>query len=182
MQWLLLAAPVLLAFAFWSGRQYLITGHLVDPATTGERSADALARLPTTFDHLIAPIVPFISGVMGSTEPWGGRTAVAMQVFLVPAIIYVIVRRGAVLRRFSLMVVPAWASWIVLGLATVRTRFHVTSWALMIVGIRIAFEDLCDRRPRARFWLELAWTVCVLLGLADVSLETFRALRPLLGV
>jgi hypothetical protein len=52
----------------------------------------------------------------------------------------------------------------------------------MIVGIRIAFEDLCERRPRARFWLELAWTVCVLLGLADVSLETFRALRPLLGV
>ena len=181
LQWVLLAAPVLVTLAFWSLRQLVLTGHLVDPATTGERSADALSRLPTLVDRIIAPVLPFVSGLIGSMEPWGGRTAVAMQVFLIPALIYVIWRRGAVLRRFALMVLPAWAAWIVLGIATVRTRFHVTSWALIIIGIRVAFEDFCDRRPRARFWLELAWTLCLMLGLADVSFETIRTLRSAVG-
>lgn len=181
LQWVLLAAPVLVTLAFWSLRQYLLTGHLIDPAAGGERSADAQSRMPESIDRIIAPVLPFVSGLIGSTEPWGGRTAVAMQLFLIPALVYVIWRRGTVLRRFALMVVPAWASWIVLGFATVRTRFHVASWALIIIGIRVAFEDFCDRRPRARFWLELAWTVCVLLGLADSSFETIRALRSLVG-
>ena len=181
LQWVLLAAPVLVTLAFWSLRQLLLTGHLVDPAVAGERSADAISRLPTTVDRIIAPVLPFVSGLIGSMEPWGGRTAVAMQVFLIPALVYVFWRRGNVLRRFALMVLPAWAAWIVLGFATVRTRFHITSWALIIIGIRVAFEDFCDRRPRARFWLELAWTLCLLLALADVSFEMIRTLRSLVA-
>lgn len=178
-QWAILIAPSILAIVFWSVRQYLYTGNLVDPAVLAEPDEYTRARLPDTLDRLIAPLMPFVSGIIGAVEPWGGRTGVVIQLFLIPAIIYVIWRRGDVLRRFLLMVVPAWAHWVVLGLAIVRTRFHVISWAMLVVGLRVAAEDFMARYPRARVWVEIAWTTCILLGLADVSFEMIRHLRGL---
>ncbi|HEY5859762.1 MAG TPA: hypothetical protein VIX62_05710, partial [Actinomycetota bacterium] len=178
-QWLILAVPGVLALAFWSVRQYLYTGNLVDPAVVAEPDAFARTMLPNALEQVLAPLMPFVSGIIGAFEPWGGRTAVVIQLFLVPAIIYVIWRRGDVLRRFLLMVVPGWAHWVVLGLAIVRTRFHVISWTMIIVGLRIAVEDFIDRHPRGRLWIEIAWTVGILAGLADVSLEMFRHIRQL---
>ncbi|WP_353814423.1 hypothetical protein [Agromyces sp. SYSU T00266] len=172
-----LVAPGLLALAFWSIRQFVITGDLIDPRYVGERDPEAAARLPDAMQQLIAPLLPFVGGIIGSAEPWGGRTSLVVQLFLIPALIYVFVRRGSVLRRTMLMLVPAWAHWIVLGLVNVRTRFHVLSWAMMVVAVRIAVEDFADRHPRARIWLEIAWTLCILLGLADVSFEMIRHLQ-----
>lgn len=178
-QWLILVAPSLLAIAFWSVRQYFYTGNLVDPGVLAEPDENTRSRLPDSVDRLVAPFLPFIGGVIGAGEPWGGRTGVVIQLFLVPALVYVIWRRGAVLRRFLLMIVPAWVHWLVLGLVTVRTRFHVVSWALMVVGLRVAVEDAMQRYPRARFWLELAWTAGIILGLVDVSFEMLRHLRSI---
>lgn len=180
-QWLILVAPSILAIAFWSVRQYLYTGNLVDPAVFAEPDEYTRSRLPDALDRALAPLLPFVGGIIGAGEPWGGRTGLVIQLFLIPAIIYVIWRRGDVLRRFLLMVVPAWAHWVVLGLAVVRTRFHVISWTMMVVGLRIAAEDFMTRYPRARIWVEIAWTACVLLGLADVSFEMVRHLRGLWG-
>jgi hypothetical protein len=176
MQWLILAIPSALTLAFWSVRQYLYTGNLLDPAVTAEPDEFARTMLPNAVEQALAPLIPFVSGLIGSVEPWGGRTGLVIQIFLIPALVYVIWRRGAVLRRFLLMVVPAWAHWIVLGLAIVRTRFHVASWAMMIVGLRVAVEDFSERFPRARIWVEIAWTIGILIGMADVSVEMFRHL------
>lgn len=180
LQWVALAVPTAAMLLFWNVRQLVITGFwLGEP--TGAPSADALSRLPDLTDRLVAPFLPFVSGVIGSAEPWGGRTAVVIQVLLIPAIVYLIWRRGDALRRFTLALVPAWSSWIVLGLEGVRTRFHVISWALMVVSVRVALEDAQTRFPRLRVWLELLWTLCILAGLADVSLEMFRALTSRWG-
>ncbi|WP_430647033.1 hypothetical protein [Agromyces sp. GXS1127] len=176
-----LVAPATFALIFWSVRQYAYTGFFVDPAFFAEPSADALSRLPDTAQKVLAPFLPFVSGIIGAGEPWGGRTALVIQLFLIPVLVYVIWRRGAVLRRTMLMLVPAWAHWILLGFRIVRTRFHVASWALMVVAVRIGVEDFARRHPRARFWLEAAWTVCILLGLVDVSFEMFRHIRAMWG-
>lgn len=173
-QWLILALPGVLALAFWSVRQYLYTGNLLDPAVVAEPDEFARTMLPNALEQALAPLLPFVSGVIGSVEPWGGRTGLVIQIFLIPAIIYAVWRRGDVLRRVMLMVVPAWAHWVVLGLAIVRTRFHVVSWAMMVVGLRIAVEDFIRRRPRARLWVEIAWTVGILIGLADGTVEMYR--------
>ena len=173
----ILAAPGVLALAFWSVRQYLYTGNLIDPAVATEPDEFARTMLPNPVEQLLAPLLPFVGGVIGAAEPWGGRIGFVIQLFLIPAIVYVIWRRGQVLRRFALMVVPAWAHWVVLGLAIVRTRFHVVSWAMMVVGLRIAAEDAMARHPRARLWIEIAWSACILLGLIDVSFEMFRHLQ-----
>jgi hypothetical protein len=178
-QWLLLSLPSAVALMFWSARQYVFTGHFIDPTRFDEPSADALSRLPSDLQQLLAPLLPFVSGVIGSSEPWGGRTAVVIQLLLIPAIVYVLWRRGTVLQRFALMVVPAWAHWVVLGFAIVRTRFHILSWVMFVVGIRIAVEDFVSRYPRSRLWVESIWTLCILAGMIDVSFEMYRHLRLL---
>lgn len=175
--WFLIAVPAVLTLAFWSVRQYLMTGHFIDPLLTAPANAEALSRLPTSADRLVAPFLPLVSGVIGSQEPWGGRTSVALQLFLVPALIYVAMRRGEVLRRFAITGLPAWIHWVVVGLAGVRTRFHIAVWALLTVSIRAAVEDLGSRHPRARLWLEVAWGACVVLGVLDSMLEMLRLIR-----
>lgn len=176
--WAALGVTATGTYALWTLRRWLITGSPTDPAVFVENpSADMLSRMPTTVDKVIAPLMPFVTGVVGSTEPRGGRTAFVVQLLLVPALIHVIWRRGAVLRRFALMAVPAWIHWIVMGVAGLRTRFHIVTWAMLVVAVRIAVEDLADHRPRWRRALEMLWGLCVLAGTLDVSLEMLRAIR-----
>lgn len=174
---LFVAAPAVVALLAWAVRQQHYTGHLVDPSTTEPPSADALTRLPTAAQQAYAPLMPFVTGVVGQLEPWGGRTSVVVQIFLIPALVYVVWRRGAVLQRFAVLAVPAWLHWIVLGLVTVRTRFHDISWVLLVVALRVVVEDVTERHPRLGRWVEAAWTVGVVVGVADVSLDMVRVVR-----
>lgn len=175
--WVLITAPALLTLLFWSVRQQMMTGPLIDPLLTAPASADALSRLPTSADRVIAPFLPFISGIIGSQEPWGGRTSVVLQLFLIPALAYVLLRRGEVLRRFAVVGLPAWLHWIIVGLVGVRTRFHIATWALLTVSVRVAVEDLGTHHPRTRRWMEILWGICVVLGVLDCSLEMLRLIR-----
>lgn len=177
--WLVLGGAAATVLAFWSIRQLLITGHLIDPVLSGESSADTLSRLPDTLDRIVAPLIPFVSGLIGSQEPWGGRTSLVVQLFLIPALVYVVIRRGRVLQRFATLAVPAWAHWIILGLAIVRTRFHIISWVLLVSAVRVAVEDAQDRHPRWACWLERAWTLCILLAVIDSGFEMIRTIRLL---
>lgn len=175
--WLILATPAALALVFWSARQRLYTGYWIDPVASAPPDEIALTMLPTPLEQAFAPLVPFVSGVIGAIEPWGGRTSLVVQVFLIPALVFVLWRRGGVLRRFTITALPAWAHWLVLGLAIVRTRFHVVTWALLVVSVRTAVEDAASLYPKSRRWLEWIWSACVLLGLADVSFEMVRLIR-----
>ncbi len=174
--WLVLAATGIVTFAFWSVRQWWLTGNLVDPTLSGPPSAEALSRLPSQAEQLLAPLMPLVTGVIGAQEPWGGRTSLVLQIFLIPALVYVAWRRGRVLQRFGTLALPAWAHWIVLGLVNVRTRFHIISWVMLIAAARVAMEDASDRHPRLARWLELAWTAAVLAGAVDVSFEMIRVI------
>lgn len=176
-QWLVLAGPPALALAFWLTRQRLITGSWANPMGDEPPSADALSRLPSDLQQLVAPLLPFVSGIMGGSEPWGGRTSLVVQVLLIPALGYVLWRGGEVRRRFGVVTLAAWAHWVVLGLAIVRTRFHIMTWAMLVVSVRIAVEDAATEYPRTARWLEGVWTGAVLLGLVDVSLEMLRLIR-----
>ncbi|GAA4287454.1 hypothetical protein GCM10022262_18130 [Georgenia daeguensis] len=173
-RWAVLAGTAVLVLGLWSLRQRSLTGHLLDPAVTGPTTAEAASRLPSATEQLLAPVVPLVTGVLGSQEPWGGRTAVVLQLLLVPALVHVLRRRGDTLRRFTLVALPAWAHWVVLGLVTVRTRFHIVTWVLLVVAVRAAVEDASENRPRLRGWLEVVWTLAVVAGMLDVSLEMVR--------
>lgn len=175
--WLVLGAAALGTLAFWSLRQLVISGYLIDPKISGPVSPDELPMLPNATEQALAPLLPLVSGIIGSHEPWGGRTGLGLQLFIIPAIIYVIVRRGSVGRRFATLVVPAWLHWIIVGFAIVRTRFHVISWVLMVAGVRVAVEDFQERRPRLGRWLEWAWTGAVLLSVADVTRDMLQTIR-----
>lgn len=186
-EWLILAAPTVAVLAFWSVRQYMMTGYFIEPSTSGlltdnaglPPEAAAIVGFPTLQDHLIAPVMPFVFGIIGAGEPWGGRISLALQLFLIPAIAWVLWRRGSVLRRFAVLAVPAWASWIILGLVVVRTRFHIASWVLLVVAARIAIEDAALRYPKLRPYLEFAWTLCIAAGMVDVAVEMVRAIATL---
>lgn len=175
--WGLLAAAAIVAVLAWSTRRYALTGTWVDPTLTGPPSEDVLSRLPSQMDHLIAPVIPFVLGLVGSQEPWGGRTGVITLVLLVPTLLYVLIRRGDVGFRYAQAIVPAWAHWIALGLSKLRTRFHIVAWALFAVGLRVAVEDAMHRYPRFRFWLGAAWAAAVVLSVVDVSFEMLRTIR-----
>jgi hypothetical protein len=177
LHWGLLVAAALSALVFWSMRQWLMTGNLVDPGLGGPASPDAAARLPDATQQAIAPLMPLVTGVVGAQEPWGGRTSLVVQLLLVPALLYVIWARGSVLRRFAVLAVPAYAHWVVVGLLSVRTRFHIVSWALLVASVRVGVEDAATRWPRAERWLELVWTAGVVLGVVDVSFEMVRLIR-----
>ena len=176
-KWTVWAAAGLVTLGFWTVRMRVYTGNWVDPNVVAEPDAIALTMLPTATEQLLSPLLPFVSGIIGAVEPWGGRTALVIQIFLIPALIYVLWRRGEVARVFTFTALPAWAHWVILGLAIVRTRFHILSWVLLVVSVRGVVEDAGNQFPRARIWLEAVWTGTVLLGLADVSFEMVRLIR-----
>jgi hypothetical protein len=123
--------------------------------------------------------MPFVLGVVGSEEPWGGRTALVLQIFLLPALMYVVWYRAEAGARFARVVIPAWTHWIVVGLQGVRTRFHIISWAMLVIGVRIALEDAAHRYPRLRTLLGAGWAAAVVLGVADSSFEMVRVIRTI---
>ena len=45
-------------------------------------SGAAAGRIPNLFDILLLPVNPFITGIIGQHEPYGGRTGLAMSVGL----------------------------------------------------------------------------------------------------
>lgn len=173
--------PIVLAatatIVFWTVRQHLYTGHWVDPAMTAKPDAYARTMLPDRSDRLLAPLMPFVLGILGGSEPWGGRTPLVVQVFLVPAVVYAVWRRGRLGRRFALLAVPAYVHWIVLGAAIVRTRFHILSWALLVVAVRVVVEEVGERHPRVGTWLERLWTLIVVVAMVDVLRQTFDVIR-----
>lgn len=175
--WIPLAVTGLATLAFWTVRQYLYTGNWLDPAMTATPDAYAQTMLPDAGDRIVWPLIPFVSGIIGGAEPWGGRTSLVLQVMIFPALVYVIWRRGEVIRRFALMAIPAYLHWIILGTAIVRTRFHILSWALLIVAVALAAEDFVKDRPQWRRALRLVWLVLIILGVLDVSRQTLDILR-----
>ena len=154
--WLVVATPAVLALGFWLTREQLITGDWTNPLDSGTPSADALSRLPTDLQQVLSPLLPFVSGIIGAQEPWGGRTSLVVQVFLLPAVVFSVWRGGEVLRRFALVALPAWAHWVVLGLAIVRTRFHIVSWVMLVVAVRVAIEEASNAYPRSQRWRHTA--------------------------
>lgn len=170
--WVLLGASALATAAFWSARRWYHTGDWREPPEP--MNEDVMSRLPDSFDQLVAPLMPFVTGIVGAQEPWGGRTSLVVQLFLIPTLLYVLWARGEALREFATVVLPAWVHWVVLGLVGVRTRFHIVSWVLLVVGVRSAVESAQQRWPQAGRWLEAAWSLAVVLGVVDVSFEMVR--------
>lgn len=177
--WTPLIATAVLVLAFWTFRRFIMTGTWIDPALTTPPSADELTRLPTTTDQLLTPVMPFVLGLVGAQEPWGGRIGLVILILLVPAIIFAVWRAREVGARFLVTAGPAWVHWLVVGLAGVRTRFHVVSWALLVVGIRSVAEAAVQQHRWLRPWLAVAWAGAVVLGVVDVSMEMVRAIRTI---
>ena len=177
--WLPLIVTSALALTFWTGRRFLMTGTWIDPALATPPSADELTRLPTATDQILAPVMPFVLGIIGAQEPWGGRTSLVIQVLLIPVLLFALWRRGRALAVLTLTALPAWVHWVVVGLVGVRTRFHLVSWALLVVAIRSVAEIAVEEHPRLRPWLGAAWGGAVVLGMIDVSFEMIRAIATI---
>lgn len=177
--WVPLIATLASALGVWTLRRFMLTGTWIDSALTTPPTASELTRLPTNADQLVAPVMPFVLGIVGANEPWGGRTGLVLQIFLLPAIGYAIWRRRRVGARVVRTAVPAWTHWLVVGLQGVRTRFHLLSWALLVVAVRVVVEDACRAHPRWRPWIEAAWAGSVVLGVVDSSFEMLRVIRTI---
>lgn len=177
--WAPLVATAIAALSFWTVRRFLMTGTWIDPSLTTPPSADELTRLPTATDQLLAPVMPFVLGLMGSQEPWGGRISLVLQLLLIPALAYAVWARGRTLATLALTALPAWVHWVVVGLVGVRTRFHQASWALLVVGVRSVVETAEERFPWLRPWVAAAWGGAVVLGVVDVSFEMVRAIATI---
>lgn len=177
--WVPLAVTGLATVGFWSVRQRLLTGLWLDPAMTATPDAYARTMLPDAADRLVWPVLPFISGVVGSAEPWGGRTSLILQVLLIPALGYAVWRGRDTLRRFALLAVPAYLHWMLLGVAIVRTRFHIVSWVLLVVAVALVVEAFVQERPRWRKAAHLLWAFLILLGLVDVLRQTVEMIRTI---
>lgn len=174
-----LVGAALFTVAFWTVRQRVMTGNWIDPLLVQPPSEDAQSRLPSGIQRLLGTVVPFVSGVIGSREPWGGRTSTVIQTFLVPALAYVVTTGRTAARRFALVAGPAYLHWLVLGVMTVRTRFHGFTWVLLIVALAYAAQHAGRRWPRLAPWLDRLWSAAVVLAVVDVSFEMWRAIASL---
>jgi len=135
----------------------VLTGHLVAnnvrsiyPSGSPYVAAGAAAgRIPNLFDILLLPINPFITGIIGQHEPYGGRTGLAMLVGLPVVAVLIWRRRDLRSRMFGFFVLGA-STYLVIAPVFIKTRFLLVSWIFFLVAVGVAGEDLAHRDARLR--------------------------------
>ena len=134
-----------------------LTGHLVannvrsifPSGSAAVASGEAAGRIPNLFDVLLLPVNPFITGIIGQHEPYGGRTGLAMLVGL-PVVVVLIWRyRDLRSRMFGFFVLGA-LTYLVIAPVFIKTRFLLVSWIFFLVAIGVAGEELAGRNARLR--------------------------------
>ena len=135
----------------------VLTGHLVannvrsvfPSGSYAVATGEAAGRTPNLFDILLLPINPFIVGIIGQREPYGGRTGLAMLVGL-PVVVVLIYRdRDLRSRMFGFFVLGA-LTYLVIAPVFIKTRFLLVSWVFFLVAIGLAGEELAHQNSRLR--------------------------------
>jgi hypothetical protein len=135
----------------------VLTGHLVanNVRTIYPSGSPALAsgttagRIPNLYDILLLPVNPFITGIIGQHEPYGGRTGLAMLVGL-PVVVFTIYRsRNLRSRMFGFFVLGA-STYLIIAPVFIKTRFLLVSWIFFLVAVGAAGEQLTSRNARLR--------------------------------
>ena len=136
---------------------FVLTGHFVannvrsiyPSGSAAVASGAAAGRIPNLFDILLLPINPFITGIIGQHEPYGGRTGLAMLVGL-PVVVMLMCRdRDLKSRMFGFFVLGA-STYLVIAPVFIKTRFLLVSWIFFLVAIGVAGEELARRNARLR--------------------------------
>lgn len=173
-----IAAPMLGAGAFWAVRSKLLTGTFYDRTGTYLASSpsdpmlltgQASGRIPTLTNLAELPFVPFVTAVIGQSEPYGGRTGLAL-IILLPALVLVLVVGGTAFRsRCWPLLVPGTIWFLLVAPFLIKTRFNITAFVLFTIAGAAAFAWLIERaRPQLRHLMQAGYLVVVAVSaLAD---------------
>lgn len=163
-----------LTLGFWLLRTWLLTGHLLDSSgaaivqSAGNPSLDggaAAGRVPTVGDLLKLPFVPFITGIIGQQEPYGGRTGLVLLVALPLALLCLVgFMSGDRLNRASVLLGSAYLAYEAFGVVLPKTRFSAWVWpVLALASLSICFDVLRRRAPgRLRLASAAVLVLCIL--------------------
>ena len=170
-----LAVPSAVASVGWfaysrsiTGRWFQSTGLVV--ARFGHDATNGLAtiRIPTFVEAVVMPFLPMATGVIGQSEPYGGRSGLVLVLFI-PVMVVTAVRMDRHDRReFGRLALPVLVSYLIAGILIVRTRFLLVDYAAATAAATCALVWWQHRSP-ARWGTILHWTfrVLIVLGLLD---------------
>jgi len=135
----------------------VLTGHLVEnnvrsiypSGSPAVANGEAAGRIPNLFDILLLPINPFITGIIGQREPYGGRTGLAMLIGL-PVVVVLMYRYRDLRSRMLGFFVLGASTYLVIAPVFIKTRFLLVSWIFFLVTIGVAGEELARRNARLR--------------------------------
>ncbi len=139
---------------------FVLTGHFVAnnvrsiyPSESPFVATGAAAgRIPNLYDILLLPINPFITGIIGGREPYGGRTGLAILVGL-PVVVLLMWRyRDPKSRMFGFFVLGA-STYLVIAPIFIKTRFLLVSWIFFLVRHWSGRRRACpSQRPPSASW------------------------------
>ena len=170
-----LAVPSAVASVGWfaysrsiTGRWFQSTGLVV--ARFGHDATNGLAtiRIPTFVEAVAIPFLPIATGVIGQSEPYGGRSGLVLVLFI-PVMVVTAVRMDRHDRQeFGSIALPVLVAYLIAGILIVRTRFLVVDYAAAAAAATCALV-WWQRRSPARWGTILHWTfrVLIVLGLLD---------------
>lgn len=147
---------------------YLVTGDPI-PSSDGAEIARfedeplASGRIPTPSDVLIAPAMPVYASIVGTREPYGGRTGPVMALGLLAVVAGL---TSAAYRHSAGCVIAGLALVLILVNPVVtRTRFHGVTWALIAVAMGV-LASVGPKWARGRPATGV-FVLAVCVGLAD---------------
>ena len=181
-----LMLPVCLVGLIWGAHTYSLIGKISDsnaayivksPADPRYRTGTEVGRIPTPKELLTVPFIPFFTPIIGQGEPYGGRTGLLLVPFGLLGWFSLRTLTEEQRRLAKRMTASAFAYLLLLGLISVKTRYHCFVWALLTPLISIAYAQWTRDRKYGQAIL-FAFYLLAFLSMADWLRIVSKGLIP----
>ena len=182
----LLALPVWIVGLVWVAHTYSLIGKISDsnaayivksPADPRYRTGTEVGRIPTPKELLTVPFIPFFTPIIGQGEPYGGRTGLLLVPFGLLGWFSLRRLTEEQQRLAKRMTASAFAYLLLLGLISVKTRYHCFVWALLIPLISVGYAQWTRDRRYSQSIL-FAFYLLAFLSMADWLRVIARGIMP----
>jgi len=178
----IVVVPVVTSIGIGILRSEVLTHQLLAPSGTrivheGDpqlRTGEAGGRFPTLANMAALPITPLFLGIVGQSEPYGGRIGLTFLV-AVPllALAWKHVERGQ-RQLLGTCLVAAASAYVLVAPVFIKTRFNIFVWLLLATAACVLASAL-PRVKRYGRYFEWVFIGAVLVGMADGLHVVLRA-------
>ena len=173
----LISGCVALTLCLWAWHTHSLIGHVWDssgkymarqPSDSMWQTGQAAGRIPSLTDLAVLPTVPFVTGILGQREPYGGRTGLLALLFAPIGLSVMHLLSASRRRRLYWLVGAAVAYFLLLGPVALKTRFHIFVWCVGMVVAAIGYSHTKNGRTVIPPRLSVgAYYLLVWIGMTD---------------